>query len=307
MVKVILFLLQIAIQQAASADSLKISDDVTISYRSFGNGDPIIILNGGPGRKSDHFSVLAKEMSELGFNAVIFDQRGTGLSSLRKIDESTITLDAMVEDLEHLRKHLKFRKFFLMGHSFGGIYAMEYANRYPDRLKGIILSASPGLDLDWLKFFMANAYSRIDDKARLEHQRLTVLFKNCASDESVKIRQIVPLLPAYVYDRSLVATIEPALLDPGPNYCLVNSLVWKDLQKKRFDLNGKFQNFKQPVLIISGRQDLYGEGIPLALNAAFPNSTLAFIEKCSHYPWLDQPTKFFKILESFVKRTGSLP
>jgi len=306
MVKIIVVSLIFAVQQQALADSLKISDDVTISYQSFGDGEPIIILNGGPGRKSDHFSILAKEISELGFRAIIFDQRGTGKSNLRKIDENTITLDAMVEDLELLRKHLNLRKFYLMGHSFGGIYAMEYANKYPDGLKGIILSASPGLDLNWLKFFMANAYSRIDDKARLEHQRLSGLFKNCQSDENVKINQIVPLLPAYVYDRSLVIKIEQVLLDPGPNYCLINSLVWKDLQEKRFDMNGKFQNFKQPVLIISGRQDLFGEGIPLALDAAFPNSTLAFIEKCSHYPWLDQPKDFFRTLESFLKSTSHL-
>ncbi|MBX9769661.1 MAG: alpha/beta hydrolase, partial [Bdellovibrionales bacterium] len=105
---------------------------VKIAYRIFESNPlattPVLfLLNGGPGRSSDSFTPLAQKLSTLGQRVVLFDQRGTGRSNLPSLDESSVTLDLMVSDLEALRHHLNYQNISILGHSFGGMYAMAYA------------------------------------------------------------------------------------------------------------------------------------------------------------------------------------
>src|ERR1700704_339505 len=70
-----------------------------IYYRTFGNGKPLLIINGGPGMNSDGFVGLATALSKNN-QTIIYDQRGTGKSIVEKTDALTITMKGMVEDLE---------------------------------------------------------------------------------------------------------------------------------------------------------------------------------------------------------------
>lgn len=144
-----------------------------LAYRTFGEGDPIFILNGGPGRSSDTFIPLAKTISNLGYKTILFDQRGTGASKLPTVDASTIKLDLMLEDLDELRKELKYERITVLGHSFGGIYALSYASKYPSHLKSLILSASPGPDLTWQSYANSNMLSRLTSKKEKESNTST--------------------------------------------------------------------------------------------------------------------------------------
>ncbi|MEP0004888.1 MAG: alpha/beta hydrolase [Balneola sp.] len=68
-----------------------------IHFRVFGDGTPVLIINGGPGMNSDGFSGLAEILGE-SYKAIIYDQRGTGRSELPEISSRSITLDLMVKD-----------------------------------------------------------------------------------------------------------------------------------------------------------------------------------------------------------------
>src|SRR5258705_13911488 len=70
-----------------------------IHYRTYGQGDPIVIINGGPGMNSDGFVGLAKALSKNNLT-IIYDQLGTGLSTITKTDAASITMKGMVDDLE---------------------------------------------------------------------------------------------------------------------------------------------------------------------------------------------------------------
>ena len=58
------------------------SNDEQIHYTTFGTGDPILIINGGPGMSSAGFVGLAKELSKNN-RTIIYDQRGTGSSKMK--------------------------------------------------------------------------------------------------------------------------------------------------------------------------------------------------------------------------------
>ena len=69
---------------------------------------------------------------------VYLDQRGCGRSEHSPTQD--YSLNRLIEDIEELREFIGFQEWYVMGHSFGGILAVNYAERFPEGTKGIILS-----------------------------------------------------------------------------------------------------------------------------------------------------------------------
>ena len=84
-----------------------------IYYRTYGSGKSIMIINGGPGLNNDGFVNLARPLSKNNAT-IIYDQRGTGKSTLQKSDSSTVTLQLMTDDLENLRRYLKIKRWIIL-------------------------------------------------------------------------------------------------------------------------------------------------------------------------------------------------
>ncbi|MEP7237096.1 MAG: proline iminopeptidase-family hydrolase [Ferruginibacter sp.] len=111
--------------------------------KSIGNNPKIklLLLNGGPGATHEYFECFESFMLPEGFELIYYDQLGCGLSDNPK-DTSMWDLGRFVEEVEQVRKALNLNKdnFYLLGHSWGGILAMQYALKYQDNLKGLIIS-----------------------------------------------------------------------------------------------------------------------------------------------------------------------
>ena len=101
----------------------------------------ILLLNGGPGATHEYFECFESFMLPEGFEIIYYDQLGCGLSDDPK-DTAIWYLSRFVEEVEQVRKALNLTKddFYLLGHSWGGILAMQYALKYQDNLKGLIIS-----------------------------------------------------------------------------------------------------------------------------------------------------------------------
>src|SRR5919112_4248707 len=97
-------------------------------YRVGGRADttvpPLVFLHGGPGQGSEHFDALAGPYMERQLRMVYFDQRGSGKSE--RPASGNYALATLVEDIEALRQTLGVPKLALLGHSFGGLLALEY-------------------------------------------------------------------------------------------------------------------------------------------------------------------------------------
>jgi proline iminopeptidase len=101
----------------------------------------VLLLNGGPGATHEYFECFESFFLPQNIEFIYYDQLGCGLSDNPK-DTSFWDLSRYVEEVEQVRKALNLDKdnFYLLGHSWGGILAMQYALKYQDNLKGLIIS-----------------------------------------------------------------------------------------------------------------------------------------------------------------------
>ena len=111
--------------------------------KSIGNNPRIklLLLNGGPGATHEYFECFESFLLPENVELIYYDQLGCGLSDNPK-DTTMWDLPRFVEEVEQVRKALNLNKdnFYLLGHSWGGILAMQYALKYQDNLKGLIIS-----------------------------------------------------------------------------------------------------------------------------------------------------------------------
>ena len=111
--------------------------------KSIGNNPKIklLLLNGGPGATHEYFECFENFLLPEGVELIYYDQLGCGLSDNPK-DTSMWDLPRFVEEVEQVRKALNLNSdnFYLLGHSWGGILAMQYALKYQVNLKGLIIS-----------------------------------------------------------------------------------------------------------------------------------------------------------------------
>lgn len=269
--------------------------DSKIYYQTFGEGVPILILNGGPGMSSEGFIPLAKELSK-NHQTIIYDQRGTGLSKMNKIDDQTISMDLMVEDIETLRKHLKIQNWVVMGHSYGGMLAYYYASKYPENVKAMIQSSSGGMDLSLL-----NSLNITNRLSRTERDSLNFYnAKISRGDNSYETRlgRGRFLAPAYLYNKKFVPIIAERLTQGNND---INNLVWANLRKIDYNVKEQMKTFKKPVLILHGSDDIVAREVAETANNILPNSKLFILQNTSHYGWLEQPDQYFGQIQDFLQ------
>jgi proline iminopeptidase len=101
----------------------------------------VLLLHGGPGATHEYFECFDSFFPQEGFEYYYYDQLGSAYSD-NPNDSSLWTIPQFVEEVETVRKALKMdaSNFILLGHSWGGILATEYALKYQQNLKGLVIS-----------------------------------------------------------------------------------------------------------------------------------------------------------------------
>src|SRR6202023_3432503 len=101
----------------------------------------VLLLHGGPGATHEYFEAFDSYLPNAGIEDYYYDQLGSAYSD-QPDDPSLWDIPRFVEEVEQVRKALKLDKsnFYLYGHSWGGVLAMEYALKYQQNLKGLIIS-----------------------------------------------------------------------------------------------------------------------------------------------------------------------
>ena len=273
-----------------------------LHYITYGKGDPILIINGGPGFNSKGFESLAQKFSEMGYMAILFDQRGTGNSTLDIKDESSITMDLMVNDIEAIRKNLSLKEWVIFGHSFGGILGSYYTAKHPDTVKGLILSSSGGLDLSLLGNAGTNFSQHLTQKERDSIDYYRAKRNQFPNDESISKNYYTWFAKAYVKDDVHVPKVAERLARSDMR---INRIVWSNLNAIGYDVKEKLRTFNRPVLILHGAEDIVALSVAETAQNTFPKYKLVILENSRHYGWLDAPEIYFSKINDFLSSVYS--
>ena len=274
-----------------------LSQGVNISYRVFGQGDPLLIINGGFGLDSVGFEGLAHELGKR-FMTILFDRRGVGKSTMNKISHQNMTMDLLVADIESIRQDLKLDSWSVLGHSFGGMLAAHYTAHHPARVSKLIFSSSAGIDLTLLTTDNKGPiHAQLSNKDQAELKQLEDQYRAGDHSERLLDRFSQILARAYVVNDEHSAMIARRLRRINED---VAQLLSADLKRIAFDAKPALKNFNRPVLIIQGRQDIMIEKIAEITHKTLPNSRLMIIEQSGHYGWLDQPQTYLSTVIQFL-------
>ena len=270
------------------------SNKSILCYQKFGTGDPVLIINGGPGMSSEGFIPLAKLLSDNN-TTIIYNQRGTGDSKLKNLDRTTINIDVMVDDIEELRKKLGYKKWIILGHSFGGMLAYAYAAKYPERITAMIQSHSGGMDLDLLNSL--DISSRLTQLQRDSLAYYSVKIQLGDTTHATALKRGEFLANAYLYNKEYLPQIAERLTQGNSR---INSLIWTDMRLRNFDTKTAMKNFNMPVLILQGMNEVAPVKVAEKAHKVLPNSKLVVMEKCGHYGWLDRPDVYLTEVRKFL-------
>lgn len=100
---------------------------------------PIMLLHGGPGGTHEFFECFEQFLAPRGFQVIVYDQLDSYYSD-KPNDPALWTVDRFAEEVEEVRAALGVSAMYLLGYSFGVVLAIEYALRYPQHVKGLVLS-----------------------------------------------------------------------------------------------------------------------------------------------------------------------
>ncbi|HEX5111914.1 MAG TPA: alpha/beta fold hydrolase [Saprospiraceae bacterium] len=279
--------------------------NTTIYFQVEGSGDPVYVLSGGPGINPTYMQPICDELSKT-YQTILVHQRGTGKSHV-EVNKENINIDLYSQDIRAIKEKLHHQKIILLGHSWGGMLSMHYATTYPDDVDQMLLISSGGCSMNFYHYFGNNIRSRLSEEDKAFVALLDEYFNkvwdlpmsdslrdalNWLATEEVNI-----MTKAYFYDKSLAATNRTSVADI--NFRVLETMV-QSLFAADWDLAPKLKNINIPTLILQGRQDPIDLETARVIQAAIPNSKLVILEKCGHFPWIEQKEEFFGALQKFI-------
>jgi len=286
------------------------ANGVLIYYKALGNGQPLLIVHGGPGASHDYFLPYLLPLART--NRLIFiDERGSGRSQKLE-DSSAYTVENMVEDVEAVRQILDLKKINLLGHSYGGVLAQAYALKYPENLSHLILCSTFHSTSK-----MNEVFKKIKAKmapellARIEKMEKEGLYGH--GKEYEKGRYTAEYMTAAWgegYFPYLYQNHPDANYDPVAN----GNMAW-DLYRVMWGSNGEFVidgNLKSveytdrlstiavPTLITVGDNDECAPSLSEEMHEKITGSQLVIFPKSGHMTFVDQPDLFNKTVNEFL-------
>ncbi len=269
---------------------------------SFGTGDDALLLaNGGPGLPCDYMRDSHSHLADEGYRVVAWDQLGTGRSD-RPADRALWTIERYARELERVRAGLGLGAVHLLGQSWGGWLAIEYALTFPEGVKTLILSNTAG-DLPHL----AGELDRL--RAALGPETVTMMLRREAEGsighpeykaavELLNWRHVHRLeaLPA-----ALRRSMDGMAFDiyntmQGPNEFVYTGNL------KDWNRIADMRRIARPVLIVVGEHDELTPACAMRMHEALPDSALGVYRDASHSTCFETPGPYFRDLLAFLDR-----
>ena len=274
--------------------------DVSLYVDVVGHGQPLVLMHGGP--SADLWTMGAFRRCADEFTLVFYDHRCNGRSLGAPV--SSMTWENLTADADALRRHLGFEKWAILGHSFGGQVALEYALRYPDRLSRLVL-LDTGADSRWAR----------ENAPRLLAQRgfspdKVELVRRWFHGEFTP-REYLPIFlrisGAYMSGSGWAPLARAMAAGGWRTRMRAEPLIFNGRQlSANWSVVDRLGEIGVPTLVMAGRNDfVFPPECQEELAAGIRGSQLVLIEHAGHSPHDEQPTEVIRALRAFLSQTAA--
>jgi len=237
--------------------------------------DEILLLLHGIGASAERWLRVVPSLSRY-YRIIIPDIIGFGYS-----DKPTVeyTMNFFVEFINEFMKSMKIRKSFIIGSSFGGLLAAEFAIKFESKVRKLILVSPAGTmkistkTLD--EYILAALYPTIENARRA--------FYDMACDPKIVTDEVVK---DFVNRMKL----------PNSKYAFMSTLLGI---RNAHDLENRLPHIKSPTLLVWGKEDKMIPSSYVGEYGRIPNCRLILIPNSGHTPYTETPSLFAKVALDF--------
>ncbi|PRY10167.1 proline iminopeptidase [Pontibacter ummariensis] len=272
----------------------------------------VLLLHGGPGGTHEAFECFDSYLPKEGIEYYYYDQLGSHYSD-QPNDTSLWQTERFVEEVEQVRQALGLGKenFYLLGHSWGGILAMEYALKYQDNLKGLIIS-------NMMSSVPAyNTYAEEVLGPQMAPEVLAELKQIEANNDFSNPRYMELLLPNFYTKHALRMPVAEWPDPVNRMFNHMNQTVYVQMQGpsefgirgnaslKNWDRSADLPKIKVPTLTIGGEHDTMDPEHMKWMASQFPQGSYLYCPEGSHMAMYDDQKTYFNGLVKFIKEVDS--
>lgn len=268
----------------------------------------VLLLHGGPGGTHEFFECFDGYFPNEGIQYYYYDQLGSYYSD-QPDDKSLWTIDRFVDELEQVRKSLGLDQdnFYLFGQSWGGILAMEYALKYQENLKGLIISNMMSSVPEYNKYAEDVIGPQMDPKVLAEILELE------AKGDFENPRYMELLLPNHYTKHLLRMPLEdwPNSVNRAMEHMNPNVYVYMqgpsefgisgDATLKDWDVKSQLSKIRIPTLVIGSKYDTMDPEHMKWMSEEVQNGRFLYCPEGSHLTQYDDQKTFFTGLIKFIK------
>jgi proline iminopeptidase len=272
----------------------------------------VLLLHGGPGLTHELYECFEGYFPSQGIEFIYYDQLGSYYSDQPK-DKSLWTNERFVDEVEQVRIALGLNKdnFFILGQSWGGILAMDYALKYQQNLKGLIISNMMASIPEYNKYAQEVLGPQMDKKI---YDEIMQLEKNNDFDNP----RYTELLFEHYYTQHILRMPQKDWPE-SIKRCFkhINSEVYITMQGysefgisgdatlKNWDIKDKLKTISTPTLTIGAKNDTMDPKHMEWIATEVQNGQFLFCPNGSHLSQYDDQKNYFKGVIQFLKEVDN--
>lgn len=269
-----------------------------------------MLLHGGPACTHEYMECFESFFPKEGFEFYEYDQLGSYYSDQPK-DERLWALDRFVDEVEQVRQQLGLdsSNFYLLGHSWGGVLAMEYALTYPQNLKALIVADMMASCSDYGRYaqdtlskgFASEVLAEIRDiEAHGDFQNpryMELLLPHFYQKHVCRLQEWPePIMRSFKHTNNEIYT-----LMQGPSEFGISGLL------ESWDRKARLGEIKVPTLMIGAKYDTMDPKAIEEQSRLVQKGRYLFCENGSHLCMYDDQKTFMEGLIQFIKDADTSP
>jgi proline iminopeptidase len=271
----------------------------------------LLLLHGGPGATHEHFDAFEEFLPAEGIEFYFYDQLGSYFSDQPEMTDEMLALPRFVDEVEQVRLALGLTSdnFYLLGQSWGGLLAVEYALEHQDALKGLVISNMMASIPQYIAYAETVLMPAMD-------QRVLAELKQLEAEERYEDPRYMELLIPNHYEQHVLRM--PANEWPDAinrTFEHLNPKVYVPMQGPSelgasgrlatWDRTADLKDITVPTLTIGARYDTMDPVHMERMSQQMPNGRYLHCPNGSHLAQYDDQRTYMSGLVKFIKDVDS--